>query len=375
MKGGFMARSKWTEDKIKFLIDNYNNMPIDKIAENLNVSKWTIYDKVKELGIGKKFKWTKDKIEILKEYYPIGDWNILFEKLGTNNKQCIMDKACSLGIHMDNYKWTQQDEQYLIDNYNKLTVFEIAKYLNRTESAIMTKAYKLDVTNPNIWTNEEVELLKELYPIHSNKYLSKNIFKGKQPATIRAKASSLGLHKSKEKGLKKYYDKDLILQQLKDVAKEIGHTPLYSELCSLGLPSEKTFDRLFGSYRKAVKEAELPINAKLWGKSIARYALNGELCYSTSELVITDFLISHNISYIKEPLYKDYINDDRCKFKRADWKVGDYFIEYFGLTGMSEYDKKTKEKIKICQDNNIKLIEIYPNDMFNLEEKLKVLLN
>lgn len=28
-----MARSKWTKDKVQFLTDNYNSMPIDKIAE------------------------------------------------------------------------------------------------------------------------------------------------------------------------------------------------------------------------------------------------------------------------------------------------------------------------------------------------------
>ena len=370
-----MAKSKWTEDKIQFLIDNYNNMPIDEIAECLNISKWTIYDKVKELDIGKKFKWTNVKIEILKEHYPVGDWNVLFEKLGTTNKQCIIDKAHSLGVHMDSRKWTKDEEQYLIENYDKLSISEMAKYLNRTESAIMTRVYKLNITNSNVWTDEDLELLRELYPIHSNKYLSENVFTTKSPESIRTKGLLLGLHKSKEKGVKKYYDKDLILQQLKDVAKEIGRTPLYSELCSLGLPSEKTFDRLFGSYRKAVIEAELPINAKLWGKAVVKYALNGEVCYSTSELAITNFLISHNIPYIKEPFYKDYIDDERCKFKRADWKVGEYFIEYFGLTGVSEYDKKTKEKIQICQDNNIKLIEIYPKDMFNLEAKFQMLLN
>ena len=370
-----MARSKWTEDKINFLIDNYYNMSIDKIAENLNVSKWTIYDKVKELGIGKKFKWTKDKIEILKEYYPIGNWNILFEKLGTNNKQCIMDKACYLGIHMDNYKWTQQDEQYLIDNYNKLTVSEIAKYLNRTESAIMTKAYKLDVTNPNIWTNEEVELLKELYPIHSNKYLSENIFKGKQPATIRAKALSLGLHKSKEKGLKKYYDKDLILQQLKDVAKEIGRTPLYSELCSLGLPSSKTFERLFGSYRTACLDADLDINCDVYGNAKIYKASDNTICLSYAELIITEYLINHNLSYQKELYYKDFINDKRCRTKRFDWKVKDYFIEYFGMMNREDYRMSAEDKIKICQENNIKLIELYPKDLPHLDRKLNILLN
>lgn len=45
------------------------------------------------------------------------------------------------------------------------------------------------------------------------------------------------------------------------------------------------------------------------------------------------------------------------------------------MCGIPSYDKKTKEKIKICQDNNINLIEIYPDDMFDLDKKLSILLN
>jgi len=370
-----MARSKWTEDKVQFLIDNYNQMSIDEIAEKLNISKWTIYDKVKELGIGKQFKWTNAKIEILKEYYPIGDWDILFEKLGITNKRCITDKACSLGIHMDSKVWTQTEEQYLINNYNKLTISEMAKYLNRTESAIMTRGYKLNITNSNIWTDEDLELLRELYPIHSNKYLSENVFTTKSPESIRTKGLLLGLHKSKEKGLKKYYNKDLILQQLKDVAKEIGRTPLYSELCSLGLPSEKTFERLFGSYRTACLDAGIDINCDVFGNCKYHIASDNTICLSYAELIITEYLIQHNLSYQKELYYKDFINDKRCGTKRFDWKVGEYFIEYFGMMSREDYKWSAEDKIKICQENNIKLIELYPKDLPHLDNKLNILLN
>ena len=301
-----MARTKWTEDKVQFLKENYHSMSIDEITENLNISKWTIYEKVKELGIGKQFKWTKEKVEILKEYYPSGNWDILFDKIGTTNKQCIIYKAYSLGIHTDSNVWTKDDIKYLIDNYGRIPISEIAKHLNRTEGAIMTKSYKLNITNPNVWTDEDIELLKELYPIHSNKYLSDNIFTTKSPESIRTKGLLLGLHKSKEKGVKKYYDKDLILQQLKDVAKEIGRTPLYSELCSLGLPSEKTFERLFGSYKIACFEASIDINKDVYGNNSTYIASDDTLCWSYSEFIITEYLIEHKLYYQKELYYKDF---------------------------------------------------------------------
>lgn len=368
-------KSIWTNDEIKYLKDNYNILPFNEIKKHLNKGQSTIYSMVKELGIGKQFQWNDEKIKILKEYYPYADWNVLFKKLGTTKKQPIIDKASELKIKRYTCNWTDEQKQFLVDNYGSMNIDELSKCLNKDVGSIYTMAYRMNLSVNNKWTDEEIKLLKEVYPIHSNDYLSNNVFTNHTINSIYSMAQKLHLIKDNEKSIKKYYDKNLILEQLKNKANEIGRTPLGYELNSLGLPSEKTFDRLFGTYRKAVTRVNLPINAKLYGNCEVKYATNGEPCFSTSELVITEYLISHGLSYIKEPYYKDYINDERCGIKRFDWKVGNYFIEYFGMCGIPSYDKKTKEKIKICQDNNINLIEIYPDDMFDLDEKLSILLN
>ena len=274
---------------------------------------------------------------------------------------------------MPKIKWTEDKTQFLIDNYSTMTISDIAKHLNRSESVIMTRGSKLKLTS--IWSDNDFKLLKELYPIHSNQYLAENVFIGKSAGAIRTRALSLGLHKSKDKGLKKYYDKELILQQLKDVSIEIGRTPLYSELCSLGLPSSKTFERLFGSYRTACLDAGLEINCDVYGNAKIYVASDNTICLSYAELIITEYLIKHNLLYQKELYYKDFIDDKRCKTKRFDWKVGDYFIEYFGMMNVKDYKLSAEDKIRICQENNIKLIELYPKDLRHLDNKLNILLN
>ncbi|EKD65758.1 MAG: hypothetical protein ACD_49C00094G0004 [uncultured bacterium (gcode 4)] len=49
----------------------------------------------------------------------------------------------------------------------------------------------------------------------------------------------------------------------------------------------------------------------------------------------------------------------------ADFKIGDSFVEFFGLQGEVEsYDRLVKEKEVFCNENSLKLIKIYPNDLF-----------
>ena len=44
-------------------------------------------------------------------------------------------------------KWTKDMEQYLIDNYNKLSIEELAKNIGVTKSSITNKAFSLKITN------------------------------------------------------------------------------------------------------------------------------------------------------------------------------------------------------------------------------------
>lgn len=48
---------------------------------------------------------------------------------------------------------------------------------------------------------------------------------------------------------------------------------------------------------------------------------------------------------------------------RADFRVRDIFIEYFGLAGHKGYDEKAILKKKLCEDNGIKLILLYQRDI------------
>jgi len=49
------------------------------------------------------------------------------------------------------------------------------------------------------------------------------------------------------------------------------------------------------------------------------------------------------------------------------------FIEYWGLFGDREYDKRMQVKRKLAKEAGKVLIEVYPSDLYNLSQKLDCL--
>ena len=273
-------------------------------------------------------KWTEDKIQILKEYYPLGDWNSIFKLLEISDKSIVYNMVKKLGISAE-YGWSEQ----------------------------------------------ELELLKQTYPHYTNKYLHEKYFQDKNPEAIRTMALKNGFHKSKEKSVKRY-DKDQMIIQLRELSIKLGRTPLGKELSENGLASDKTYERYFGGYRTACEIAGIDTNSDLFGRSIHCRSKNGDLCFSKSEKTITDFFIDNNIAYKKEFPYQSLSEFNDYGRKTTDWMIGDkVFVEYFGLPEKKEYASKINKKRTICRDCNIVLIELYRKDLKKLHIIFKDFIN
>jgi len=126
----------------------------------------------------------------------------------------------------------------------------------------------------------------------------------------------------------------------------------------------------FGTWNKAIKAAGLKPNPVKFAK---KYIANdGHKCDSLSEKIIDDWLYARKIPHQRNIRY---LGTDFT----ADFKVMDVFIEFFGLSGeLKTYDKLMKKKLKIIKDNRLKLISIYPKDLFpksRLDYVLKDLIN
>lgn len=72
----------------------------------------------------------------------------------------------------------------------------------------------------------------------------------------------------------------------------------------------------------------------------------------------------------------DHEYDPRLPFNHrymADFKVGDVYVEIWGLMGNEQYRKRREKKIQIYHDNGCKLLEVFPDDFKSIETKLNEL--
>ncbi len=325
------------------------------------------------------FKWTVEKVDLLREFYPNTEWEELYEILGTKNKSSILSMASKYGINRKLYNdchANKNEVDFIISNHSNMTASEMGRYLGRNTTFVCRIMNKLGLSmkERGIY-KEDVELFKKIYPLYTNKYLHERYFPYLTTGQLRKQAEKFGLVKSPEKSIK-WYDKEQILIDLKKSIDQYGRVPYLIELQSWGLPSEKTFVRYFGSLDNACKliGIERPNYSKpITLKNGVLFDNKGNPCFSNAEVLISNFLIQLNIEFEKEYYYKNIMPVEECKDKRFDWKIGDKYIEFFGLTGYGDYDKKTQIKIDLCSKYKVDLLPLYNHDLSSSKWKNKIL--
>ena len=131
-----------------------------------------------------------------------------------------------------------------------------------------------------------------------------------------------------------------------------------------------------GSWFKAMHNAGcIPEGYIPMARGYKCIANDGCECLSLDEKLIDDWMSENNISHYKEPNYPQHPEYNDSGLKRADWMVGETFVEYFGLAGNASYDKRTLEKMKLCRDLGLELVPIYPEDVQDLDSLLLEKLN
>jgi len=130
----------------------------------------------------------------------------------------------------------------------------------------------------------------------------------------------------------------------------------------------------FGSWFEAlIKSGVLPEGVLHTTRGIRCLAKDGHLCHSLDEQLIDNWLTKHGIPHERDPLYPYHPDLNNSGRRRADWKVGNTFIEYFGLTGEENYDKKTTEKILLANCMGLDILPLFPSDIERLNEKFESL--
>lgn len=157
------------------------------------------------------------------------------------------------------------------------------------------------------------------------------------------------------------YSVESLLQKIRDFYQEHGRIPLKREFNSWEL-----YANAFGSWNKAIRAAGFDTNPVLFSKKFA--ASDGHCCDSFTEKVIDDWLHAHQVHHTRNAPYG-------TTRMTADFRIEPgVIIEFFGLAGVQKpYDANIKKKRLLARKLGLKLVEVYPMDIYPVNQLEKLL--
>lgn len=123
--------------------------------------------------------WTEEEIEWLKENYFNNSIKFCVKYLDRPYTS-IQGKAIKLGLgEKKKYiNFTKEQEDWLIENYPKYGKKYCAEYLNISESSIKRQCKILNITSNKFWNEQEIQFLKDNYPNKGIKYCANFLKRG-----------------------------------------------------------------------------------------------------------------------------------------------------------------------------------------------------
>lgn len=154
-----------------------------------------------------------------------------------------------------------------------------------------------------------------------------------------------------------------IITWIKNFHQTNGRIPLKREYIHA-----KAARNRFETWNNAIKAAGFKPNPVMFASK--HMAKDGHMCDSLAERIIDDWLSKNGLPHKRNIKYP---GGERFT---VDFKVNNLWVEFFGLSGEhKKYDQLKRRKLKLAQEYKLKVIEIYPKDLFpknNLEKILNI---
>lgn len=169
--------------------------------------------------------------------------------------------------------------------------------------------------------------------------------------------------------LGKVLTKEEVVNGLYDLYEELGDIPTQTDICNCRyLPGISSVLSITGF--SGMGELQKSLFGNTYSK--VKVTKNGTRCLSQYEYVLALVLEKYKYEFDKDALYKNYgiVTDRRFTVDFVIKHNGKpYFVEIFGMVGNKEYEHNTKLKIKLCEDNKIPLLQLYPGDFLSMNQK------
>jgi len=196
----------WSAHELALLKKLYPHCKCPRdVAKQLGRPVTAVRQRAYSLGIkmAKSRLWSAGELKLLRELYPVKSLKELAEQLG-RSPEAVRFRARAMGLWKESGRkvWSNEDNKLLKKMYPKNTMQAIADKLGRSFCSVEKRARELGLRKrPSYahyprWSAKEIELLKKLYPHRNSQEVADKI--GRSVGMVRARASKLGLKKSKK---------------------------------------------------------------------------------------------------------------------------------------------------------------------------------
>jgi hypothetical protein len=208
-----IKRGRWTPEELQRLEDLYGRRDDAAIARELGRTVPSVRAQAqKHFGDRQRSgPWTPEETERLKDYIGASSPDVIARIFGRHPKE-ISERIESLDSKVKTGDWSRDEVQRLRQLYGRRTDPDLARILGRPVREIREKAVeyalrkdkaftrKLEgasATRMPRWTEEELQILRELYPLRPNLEIAHQLKRSVK--SVVSKAYHLGLKKDPER--------------------------------------------------------------------------------------------------------------------------------------------------------------------------------
>ena len=196
-------QKNWTKEEIEYLEKNYQVKTDKEIAIHLGRTRDAIERKRSKLGLNKNKKLNLSDHDIEDILLSKLTYQEIAQKYGISREQArsIFRKRKSKAYVASVKLWTQEEENYLKENYKTMGDFTIATQLKRTPASILKKRVQLGLLRKEFhiveqipdryWSDEEVEFLVGNIDFLTYHDIADHL--GRSLHAVMVKASKMGL--------------------------------------------------------------------------------------------------------------------------------------------------------------------------------------
>jgi len=207
---------KWSDSDVLFLKVNLDKLTTKAIADRLGRTSISVRNKTKKLGLvvkdikhskSGKFIWTEDAENVVRCLYGKESSRVIGKKLGVS-KQSVVHRARLLGLSVDKESaikltgrtfWTDDMMEEVKTRYLKEDKVSIAKDLGVSVYALDSKAYKLGMRRGNYkWSKQDEEYLVKMWGRELTSSIAEDL--GIPLKTVLVKANNMKLGRQVSSG-------------------------------------------------------------------------------------------------------------------------------------------------------------------------------